>query len=154
MPVVGDSGVGSDWEYLRKKELAGEIISLISSDFNGNADQITYTVPSGKRFFFMKAKLYPVVDTVHGETTVIGATSNRRAFVSITFDGVVKDILTHDEESRTTYGSYSPGLTTANTGQYESNFFGSILGDGIKQVKLTSTNTSGTYRVSLLGWIE
>lgn len=162
MPNLGDTTTAkNELEFLRDLEKNGNLISLVSSDFTGNGDQITYTVPNGNRFYFIESKLYPVVDTIKtgaGNQNNAPTTENRRTFVSLTFDGVTKDILTHDYE--TTWGSNTSGATWASgnsgqAGQYKTTARGiSLLGDGVKQVKLTSSSTSGTYRVSLLGWIE
>ena len=155
--IIEDADMG-DLEFLRDKELAGDLIHIISSEFTANADQITFVPASGKTFFHIKSKLYPVVNTIItgavGSTTT---TSNRRADVELTFDSVLKDALTHDME--TTFGSNEGAATRSQgnagqTGQYETNIFESMVGDGIKSIKLTSTNNSGTYRVSLLGWIQ
>ena len=142
---------GSTVLYFLEKEFDGDLIHELSAEFTGNADQITYVVPSGKTFYHIKSKLYPVVDTVKvspGPTLI-----TRRADVELKFDTTVKDVLTHDFHSISTAAS-DPGVGGANTGQYESNISESFVGDGAKSIKLTSTNTSGTYRVSLMGWIE
>jgi hypothetical protein len=39
-------------------------------------------------------------------------------------------------------------------GQYETNNHESMDGDGIKAILLTSTNTTGTFRVQLEGYIK
>ena len=145
----------SDLEFLAIKEYDGKLIHLISSEFTGNADQITYTPASGKTFYLLRCKLYPVVDTVLTGSGVTATNANRRVDVEITLDGTVVDVLTHDYE--TSYGNSSTATASglaANTGQYESNIVESLEGNGSKTVKLTSTNTSGTYRVSMLGIIE
>lgn len=141
-----------DLEFLRDKELAGDLIHLLSGEFTTNADQITFTPASGKTFFHIKSKLYPVVNAISipagapSDTTV-----NRRADVELTFDAVLKDVLTYDFESRQITDT---GLGTGQTGQFKTNIFESMVGNGIKIIKLTSTNNSGTYRVSMLGWIQ
>ncbi len=58
---AGDLG---DLEFLRDLELSGDLVHLLSSEFTANADQITFTPASGKTFFHIRSKLYPVVDTV------------------------------------------------------------------------------------------
>ena len=150
----------SEIEFLAKKEREGNLISEISAEFTGDADQITVTPASGKTFYLIGAKLYPVVDTVVGGAGTGGSTTlyNRRVDVELTFDGTVKDILTHDFETRA--GSSSSFATFAQgqggtTGQYQTLAKGiSMSGDGAKAIKLTSTNTSGTYRVAILGYYE
>lgn len=152
---VGDVG---DLEFLRDLELSGDLIHLLSSEFTGNADQITYVPANGQTFFHISSKLYPVVDTVvtGSNNGAAPVTLNRRADVELTFDSVLKDVLTYDFEQ--IYGSNITGdhPTTAmgSAGQLETNIFESMVGNGIKAIKLTSTNNSGTYRVSLLGWIQ
>ena len=47
----------SDYEFLAIKEFDGKLIHLVSSEFTGNAAQISYTVPSGKTFYHLKSKL-------------------------------------------------------------------------------------------------
>jgi len=138
-----------DLEFLRDKELAGDLIHLLSSEFTGNADQITFIPASGKTFFHVRSKLYPVVNTIAGSLGA-GATVNRRADVELTFDTVLKDVLTFDMESV----SGANGGSAASAGQPETNIFESMVGNGVKAIKLTSTNNSGTYRVSMLGWIQ
>jgi hypothetical protein len=141
----------SDLEFLRQKQLDGDLIHLISSEFTGNADQITYTPATGKTFYHIKSKLYPVDNTVFGGTQSAGNhTANRRADVELTIDAVVVDTLTYDFEVKDVNGvGQMDGI-----GQFETNIFESLVGNASKAVKLTSTNNSGTYRVSMLGWIE
>lgn len=158
MPDISESESITDLQFLRNLEKSGNLISIISAEFSGDGDQITYVPANGKTFFLISAKLYPVVDSIiTGGQTAIN-TRNRRADVELTYNSVVKDVLTHDME--TTYGSntslsdFSQG-NAGQAGQYVTTAKGiSLVGDGAKAVKLTSTNTSGTYRVALLGWIE
>ena len=157
LQVIQEMG---DKEYLSKKQFDGKLFKEISAEFSGNAVQISHIVPSGKTFYLVSAKLYPVVDTIKTgiapNNTVV--TSNRRADVELEFDGTLIDVLTHDMES--TQGSASvtnvaQGQGNASSiGQYDTNIIDSFDGDGIKVVELTSTNTSGTYRVSLMGFEE
>ena len=159
MPNLGDTTTAkNELEFLRDLEKNGNLISLVSSNFTGNGDQITYTVPNGNRFYFIESKLYPITDTatIASTNSISPIVTNRRVLVSLTFDGVTKDILSYDQESR--YNAVSSGnssMSSSQTGNFQSTARGiSLLGDGVKQVKLTSSSTSGTYRVSLLGWIE
>lgn len=152
--VAGDTG---DFAFLREKELAGDLIHLISSEFTGDADQITFIPASGKTFFHLKSKLYPVVNSIKTGASGSFVTESRRADVELTFDAVIKDVLTHDMQ--TTHGTNASGATgsegnAGQAGQYETNIFESMVGDGVKAIKLTSTSNVGTYRVSLLGWTE
>ena len=151
----------SDYEFLAIKEFDGKLIHLVSSEFTGNAAQISYTVPSGKTFYHLKSKLYPVVDTVkNGKGAVNTVTlSNRRVDLEIQIQSdAAKDVLTHDMESAQGSASVTNVAqgqgNAAVTGQYESNIVESFDGDGSKVFTLTSTNTSGTYRVSMIGIIE
>lgn len=154
-----DMASQSEIEFLAEKEREGNLVSIISNEFSDNADQITITPDSGKRFHLVAAKLYPVVDSIAtGSSSSIG-TLNRRADIELTFDGVLKDILTHDMES--TFGSTADGAASkaqgnaGQTGQYVTLAKGiSMVGNGIKAIKLTSTNISGTYRVAILGYYE
>lgn len=159
--VKGGRSRLSDFEFLSIKEFGGKLIHEISAEFSTNADQISYTVPNGKTFYHLKSKLYPVTDTIAtgsgGASSSYPKTLNRRADVELTFDGTIKDVLTHDME--TTHGSNASNANVAEgnsgqAGQYETNLVESMAGNGTKQIKLTSTNTSGTYRVTLMGIIE
>lgn len=146
-----------DLEFQRDLELAGDLIHLLSSEFSGNADQITFVPANGDTFFHIMSKLYPVTDTIITGAASNGAqTANRRADVELTFDSVLKDVLTHDME--TTFGvdaaSAEASGNASQTGQYETNIIESMVGDGIKSIKLTSTNNSGTFRVSMRGWVQ
>lgn len=147
----------SEVEFLAKKERDGNLVWSISSEFTTNADQITITPASGKTFYLVQAKLYPVTDSIVTSSGAV-STENRRVDVELTFDGTIKDVLTHDME--TTYGVTGVAGTFAQgnaavTGQYNTLAKGiSMTGNGVKTVKLTSTNTSGTYRVSVLGYYE
>jgi hypothetical protein len=137
----------SDFEFLSIKEFGGKLIHELSAEFTTDADQVTYTVPSGKTFYHLKSKLYPVTDVV------IAGNSLRRSDVELTFDGTVKDALTFNHvSSHTDFNDGGGG--SGNTGQFETNIVESMAGDGVKQIKLTSTDTTGTYRVSLMGIIE
>jgi len=152
MPVIDGRGTrpvvqSGDLAFLQQKEQEGNLVKLTSAEFSSDADQITFIPPNGKTFFFIKAKLYPVVDTI--ATTLPAGLVNRRADIEITNDGVVIDVLTHDQEA-----SNSGGGSASATGQRESNIFDSLDGNGVKEFKLVSTNTSGTYRVSLLGYLD
>lgn len=143
-------------EFLAKKEREGNLVWSISSEFTGDADQITITPASGKTFYLLGIKLYPVVNTIITGGNSAVTTENRRVDVELTFDGTIKDVLTHDQE--TSYGS-SAGTTAAGNSGQAGQFIGlakgiSMAGNGVKTVKLTSTNTSGTYRVSILGYYE
>lgn len=152
MPVIsGGSSSKNEWEFFRDLQKDGNIISLISSDFSTSGDQITYTVPNGKTFYLVKAKLYPVSNVV--VTTTDNDTQTRQCIVSLTVDGVTKDILTWYYEQRENSNNQQFG-GAFGTGQFETNSFVSLVGDGVKQIKLTSSSISGTYRVSLFGWIE
>jgi len=143
---------GGDLSFLRDKEKAGDLVKILSPEFSTNADQVTFIPPNGKTFFFSRARLYPVVDTI---TLIQGSLGNtqltRRADIEITNNGTIVDVLTHDHHSRQADADMSSGT---KAGQYESNIFDSLVGDGIKEFKLVSTNTSGTFRVSLFGWLE
>jgi len=139
---------GGDLSFLRNKSRDGDLVELLSSEFSADADQITFVPPNGKTFYLFRARLYPVVNTII--TSLPAGTFNRRADIEITNDGVVIDVLTHDQES-----SNSGGGSASSTGQYESNLVANkLIGDGLKEYKLVSTNISGTYRVSLVGWLE
>jgi len=149
-----------DLEFLSNLEITGDLIKELSVEFTNNATQITVTPASGKTFFHVRSKLYPVVDTIKtgiaANNTVV--TSNRRADVEITNESTVVDILTHDMESTQGSGSVTnvpQGQgNAAATGQYTTNIMDSLIGDGIKTFTAVSTNTSGTYRVSIFGWIQ
>jgi len=147
---VGVEDVG-DIIDLAKLEFNSKLIDMLSSEFTGNADQITYVPASGKTFYHIKSKLYPVNNTIVLSTTA--SVVNRRADVEITFDGTIKDVLTYDWESQSATVS-DPGVGGGNAGQFESNTSESLEGDAIKAIKLTSTNNSGTFRVHMKGFIE
>ena len=152
MPVIsGGSSSKNEWEFFRDLQKDGNIVSLLSSDFSTNGDQITYTVPNGKTFYLVKAKLYPVTNVVI--VTTDNDTQTRQCIVSLTVDGVTKDILTWHYQQRENSNNQQFG-GSFGIGQFETNSFVSLVGDGVKQIKLTSSSISGTYRVSLFGWIE
>jgi hypothetical protein len=153
MPVIsGGSSSKNEIEFLRDLEKDGKLISLVSSVFSGVADQLTYTVPSGKTFYLLGIKLVPVSGfVIHSYNNDV---VSRYCYVSLTFDGVLKDVLTWYYESNES----SSGTLYGGSGGNGS-FDGlakiiSLAGDGVKQVKLSSTSVSGSYRVSLLGFIE
>ncbi len=150
----------SDIQFLGQLEFNGELVDMLSAEFTDNAVQITCIPGIGKTFYHVKSKLYPVVDTIK---TGVGAAntvtlSNRRADVELLFDVTLKDVLTHDMESA--QGSSSVTNVTqgqgnaGQVGQYETNNHESMDGNGSKAITLTSTNTSGTYRVQLEGYIK
>ena len=158
LEIIGEEEL-SDIQFLGQLEFAGELVDLISSEFTANAAQISFVPASGKTFYHVKSQLYPVVDTIKTGATINGTTTeNRRADVELLFDTTVKDVLTHDQE--TTHGiggannSANASGNAAATGQYETNNHESMDGDAIKAITLTSTNTSGTYRVQLEGYIK
>jgi len=139
----------NDTEFLARKQKQGNLVSEISSEFTGNADQITITPSSGKTFYLIGIKLYPVTDVL---TTSNGT---RRTDVELTYDGTVKDVLTFSSMSVYTYTYRSGAGNSQNAGQLTGNARGiSMEGNGSKQIKLTSTNTTGTYRVSIMGYYE
>jgi len=140
----------NDTEFLARKQKQGNLVSEISSEFTGNADQITITPSSGKTFYLIGIKLYPVTDV-----STIGSGSTRRTDVELTYDGTVKDVLTYTQRSQF-YSTYRTGSSAGDsTGQLSGNARGiSMEGNGSKQIKLTSTNTTGTYRVSIMGYYE
>lgn len=141
-------------EFLAKKEKEGNLVYQISSEFTGDADQITITPASGKTFYLVGIKLYPVVNAV--VETAANGTRNRRADVELTFDSTVKDVLTWDFEqtgSSSTVSNFH--MSSEGVGQLTGLAKGiSMEGNGAKTIKLTSTNTSGTYRVAILGYYE
>jgi hypothetical protein len=160
LEIIGEEEELSDIQFLGQLEFAGELVDLISSEFSANAAQISFVPASGKTFYHVKSKLYPVVDTIKtgiaANNTVV--TSNRRADVELAFDGTLKDVLTHDMESTQGQGTVTNAPAgqgnAGETGQYETNNHESMDGDAIKAITLTSTNTSGTYRVQLEGYIK
>jgi len=138
----------SDFEFLSIKEYGGKLIHELSAEFSTSADQVTYTVPSGKTFYHLKSKLYPVSGVIGG-----GTSSTKEVDVELTFDGTVKDVLTFYSKNHQQSGGTGGG-SAASAIQSETNIVESMAGDGVKQIKLTSTNTTGNYRVSLMGIIE
>ncbi len=142
----------NDAEFLRSKEKSGNLIKLLSPVFSTNADQITYTPASGKTFFHIKSKLYPLASIT---APAAPGTATRRTDIAIMNDITQIDALSHYNLSWSGFagGSSGGGMGTV-AHQYESNIFDSLIGDGIKSFKLTSAATSGSYRVSMLGWIE
>jgi len=145
---------GSDIAFLRNKSRDGDLVELLSTEFTGDGDQITFVPPNGKTFYLFRARLYPVTNTIIGAFNLsIGVDIQiRRADVEITNDGTIVDVLTYDYRIGE---DDAVGMGQASTGQFESNLVANkLIGDGIKEYKLVSTNTSGTYRVSLVGWLE
>jgi len=142
----------SDLEFIRQKELNGDLIKLISAPFATNADQIVYTPATGKTFFHFESKLYPLSSLTQPASP--GAAS-RSVTVEITNNASVVDVLSHYNISYTGFaGGSSGGGMGTNVGTYKGNILDTLVGDAVKSYKLTSSGISGTYRVSLLGWIE
>ena len=139
----------SDFEFLSIKEFGGKLIHELSAVFSTDADQVTYTVPNGKTFYHLKSKLYP-----SGSNISAGTTASRGVNVQLTLNGTVKDVLTFTQASAHATGGNGGAGSAAATGEFETNLVESMVGDGVKQIKLTSTGTSGSYRVSLMGIIE
>lgn len=147
----------SDIQFRGQLEFNGELIELLSSEFSANADQITFVPANNKTFYHIKSKLYPVTNTIiTGAGNNGTTTANRRADIELIFDTVLKDVLTHDME--TTFGQDLANKVAmgnaGQAGQYETNNHESMDGDAIKSIVLTSTNTSGTYRVQMEGYIK
>jgi len=145
---------GGDISFLRNRSRDGDLVELLSTEFSADGDQIIFVPPNDKTFYLFKAKLYPVVNTVIGGVNgSLGVTQgNRRADIEITNDGIVIDVLTHDHEAGQDDANHQGNATAW---QYESNSIANkLIGDGLKEYKLVSTNTSGTYRVKLVGWLE
>jgi len=140
---------GGDLSFLRDRERAGDLVKILSPEFSADADQVTFVPPNGKTFFFSRSRLYPVTNVAIGNVNT-NTLQTRQTDVEITNDGTVIDVLTYNENARVAVNTSMGQLT----GQFESNIFDSLIGDGIKEFKLVSTNTSGTYRVSLFGWLE
>ena len=141
----------NDVEFRARKEKQGNLVSEISSEFTGNADQITITPASGKTFYLIGIKLYPVTDV----NIPSSGSVSRRTDVELTYDGTLKDIVTYTAVSNSYLASGEGFAHASNTGQFTGNASGiSMEGNGSKQIKLTSTNTSGTYRVSIMGYYE
>ncbi|MCH9657226.1 hypothetical protein K0U27_00790 [archaeon] len=148
----GSDDMGDIMDLMRL-EFQSKLIEILSSEFTGNADQISYVPASGKTFYHIKSHLYPVADTIDANNIGSG-TSNRRADIEMSNDSAVIDVLTHDMESWAGHaGGSSGGGAGASAGKYESNTSDSLAGDGVKAFKLTSTNNSGTYRVHMKGAI-
>lgn len=139
----------SDLEYLAIKEFDGKLSKTLSAEFTTNAIQITITPATGKTFYHLRSRLYPVVNVAIG--TAGDNTANRRADVELKNETAVIDVLTIDVE---TVSSLSSGISAMGISQQETNIVDSLAGDGIKTMTLTSTNISGTYRVSLIGVTE
>lgn len=146
--VKGKRTKMGDLEFLTVKQFDNKLIKTLSAEFTGNAVQITRTPASGKTFYFLKAKLYPVVNTI---SAAANTTTNRRTDVEIRLNGVAIDVLTFDMEALFQTGGFNGG-GMAKANQLESLIVDSMDGNGTtKKVELVSTNTSGTFRVSLLG---
>lgn len=140
----------NDVEFRARKEKQGNLVSMISNEFTGNGDQITITPASGKTFYLIGIKLYPVTDV-----TPAGSTVSRQTDVELTYDGTVKDVLTYSYNTHMRDQYRESSSSADSTGQLTGNASGiSMEGNGSKQIKLTSTNTSGTYRVSIMGYYE
>ncbi len=153
--LVGKGRRLSDIEYLAIKEFDSKLFTEISSEFTTNAVQITRTIANGKDFYLAKASLYPVVNTVVAAINGGAGTTavNRRADVEIKYDGTVIDVLTHDQETGQDDANHQ-GAAGAS-GKYETTMAGKkLVGDGVKKLELTSTNTSGTFRCSVVGFEE
>jgi len=140
----------NDVEFLARKEKQGNLVSMISNEFTGNGDQITITPASGKIFYLISIKLYPV-----SNVTPVGSTVSRQTDVELTYDGTVKDVLTYSYNTHMRDQYRESSSSADGTGQFTGNARGiSMEGNGSKQIKLTSTSTTGTYRVSIMGYYE
>ena len=71
----------NDVEFRARKEKQGNLVSMISNEFTGNGDQITITPATGKTFYLIGIKLYPVTDV-----TVVGSDNSRKTDVELTYD--------------------------------------------------------------------
>jgi|TARA_R110002096_G_scaffold89562_1_gene203620 hypothetical protein len=139
----------NDVEFRARKEKQGNLVSEISSEFTGNADQITITPASGKTFYLIGIKLYPV------SGVAVIASSPAQTDVELTYDGTLKDVITYTANSYVYIQSRQTYANSQNAGQLTGNASGiSMEGNGSRQIKLTSTNTTGTYRVSIMGYYE
>jgi len=147
--ILAEAGDVGDKEYLSKKQFDGKLFKEISAEFVANAVQITHIVPAGKTFYLVSAKLYPVTNVV----TATGALADvdRSVDVELKFDGILVDVLTYTWHFE---GDGGNRAAAGNAGQFDSGIIDSFDGDGVKVIELTSTSTSGTYRVSLMGFEE
>ena len=142
----------NDIEFLRQKELDGDLIKIISSTFATNDDQITYTPANGKTFFHFESRLYPLSSLTQPASP--GA-ATRSVTAEITNDATLVDVLSHYNISYTGFaGGSSGGGMGTSVGTYKSNVMDTLVGNGSKSYKITSSGINGTYRVSMLGWIE
>ena len=142
----------SDLEYLAIKEFDGKLIKSLSSEFTGNATQITITPASSKTFYHLRSKLYPVIDVIALPGGGVGnSVINRRADVELINDGIVIDVLTLQMQARQADADMGSSSVTS---QLETNILDSLAGNGVKTMTLVSTNNSGTFRVSMIGILE
>jgi len=147
--IEGAVRILSDLEYLAIKEFDGKLTGSLSSEFTTNATQITVTPATGKTFYHLRSRLYPVLNTAVATTDDADATA--RADVELKNESTVIDVLTFEAKSQS---SLSSGSGANSTLQPETNIIDSLAGDGAKTMTLVSTNNTGTFRVSLIGVTE
>lgn len=158
LTIIQERGKLSDWEFASIKQFQGKLVKEISAEFTGDAVQLSHVVTAGKTFYLLRARLYPVIGAASGSSTNVSSTL-KRTDVEIQFDGgAIVDVLVWQAlatHGTTQTAAVPEGSGNANgAGQFENNIIDSFDGDGIKALTFTSTNTTGTYRVSLLGFEE
>ena len=139
------SGVDlGDIEDLITREKNSELFSELSASFSTTGAKITRTVPNGKTFFLVKAKLHPAFTSVQ--------TSGSYCLVEIRYDGTAIAFLGFQIsrffiQAGVGAGGGQGGSTSVETGIIAD----SLVGDGAKNVTAHVTNISGDFRLELQG---
>ena len=133
-----------DIEDLIKRETASELFSSLSSSFTTVGAKITRTVPNGKTFFLVKAKLHPAFTSVQSEGSF--------CLVEIRYDGTAVAFLGYQMMKFTFQAGTGAGGGSAGSSSIECLIIAdSLVGDGVKNVTAHVTNISGTFRIELQG---
>lgn len=146
MPDLHDFDIiDTNLEFLREKELEGNLVTLTAVKSSTTGVKITYTVPSGKTFFLLKAS-FCIVD--QPGATLLGALE-----VVLKMNAVIIDTMGNGGGSNTVSASGS----AANIFKTETSIIGkSLVGDGTKTVvvEVIANAIANNLVPTLLGWVE
>lgn len=142
MSLKGAADLG-DIEDLITREKASELFSELSSSFSTTGAKITRTVPNGKTFYLVKAKLHPAITD---------SSLGSHCLVEIRYDGTAIAFLGYQVgnvryQSGTGDGGAGGGSAAVETGIIAD----SMVGDGAKNVTAHVTNISGDFRIEIQG---
>ncbi len=129
----------SDLEFLRQKELDGDLIKITGTN-SGTGDTVSYVPVTGKTFFLISASL--TVESVDPFAT------QHSVRVELQNDGTTRDGWFH-------YHDNSPSELSSLKNDF--NMIGdSLVGDSAKaySIDIISNSFSETIRGTIVGWIE